>query len=265
MTRLLGACARRWMAALVLSSLAAGSARAGPAEDKLLDCMRANIPPTLRIQEFSLRATDRAGAARVLSGRLFAKREGDLLRTMLKLTGPADLNGAAYLMREGKGNDEMYVFLPALNRVRRITGGGSGGSLFGTDLSYADIKQLHNAFASSAPAIEGGDKIDGRPVKILGVSPSTAAGSRYSRIRAWVDEASCVALRVDFMEGKELRKQLTVPSASLAKSGSYWYAAEAQMKDLKEGSHTLLKITGVKSGEDVANRYFDPRNFYLGG
>ncbi|MFW1568148.1 hypothetical protein ACEV9J_24615, partial [Vibrio parahaemolyticus] len=91
-----------------------GSAYAGSAEDKLLACMRANIPPTLRIQQFRLESVDRSNSTRVLQGRLYAKRENNQLRAMLRLTAPADINGASYLIREGDKSDEMYVYLPAL-------------------------------------------------------------------------------------------------------------------------------------------------------
>ena len=255
-----------WAGALLLIAGALPQrAAAGPAEDKLRACMRANIPQTLRIQEFDLSATDRAGSTRLLRGRLFAKSENDKLRAMLRLVAPADVSGASYLLREGEKSDEMYVFLPALNKVRRITGASSDGPLFGTDLSYADIKQINNAFGGSAPTVEGSETLDGRKVQRLSVKPHAETGSRYSLIRAWVDESTCVALKAEFLEGATVRKRLVSPAASLTKSGSYWYPAQATMSDLKEGSRTVLKVTGVKSGDDLANRYFDTRNFYVGG
>jgi len=250
--------------ALGLFLLLAQPASAGPAEDKLMTCMRANIPPTLRIQEFQLSSIDGKGERRLMTGKLFAKRENNLLRAMLKLTAPADVNGAAYLIREGAKADEMYVFLPALNRTRRIVGGAGDGPLFGTDMSYADIKQVQNAFNGSDPKIEGREKIDNRPVTVLGIAPTAESGSRYSRIKAWIDDESCVALKVEFLEGTTVRKRLSAPGSSLAKATDYWYVSESTMTDLKLGSKTQLKITGVKSGEDLANRYFDSRNFFLG-
>lgn len=244
--------------------MAAAAAHAGPAEDKLMTCMRANIPPTLRIQEFQLTSVDRKGEKRAMQGKLFAKREGDLLRAMLKLTSPTDVNGAAYLIREGEKADEMYVFLPAINRTRRIVGGAGDGPLFGTDLSYADIKQVQNAFAGSSPKIEGKEKIENRAATILGVAPTPESGSKYSRIKAWIDDESCVAVKVEFLEGTTVRKRLQAGPGAVAKSGTYWYINDSTMTDLKLGTRTQLKITGVKSGEELAQRYFDSRNFFLG-
>ena len=98
----------------------------------------------------------------------------------------------------------------------------------------------------------------------MGLVPTAESGSRYSRIKAWVDDASCLALKVDFLDGSAARKRLSAPASAIARSGSYWYLGELTMADLKLGTRTHLKITGVKSGEDIANRYFDSRNFFLG-
>lgn len=252
------------LVAMALVWLPLGSAQAGAEEDRLMACMRANIPPTLRIQEFQLTSTDRKGDRRLLTGRLFAKREKEFLRAMLKLSAPADVSGAAYLIREGAKSDEMYVYLPALNRTRRIMGGAGDGPLFGTDLSYADIKQVQNAFSGSTPKIEGREKIENRAVTVMGVVPTAESGSRYSRIKAWIDDTSCVALKVEFLEGATTRKRLLAPASAVTKAGDYWYVNDSTMTDLKLGTKTQLKITGVKSGEDIASRYFDSRNFFLG-
>ncbi len=254
----------RTLAGMLGLWLLVASAHAGPAEDKLMACMRGNIPPTLRIQEFQLTSVDRKGDKRAMQGKLFAKREGELLRAMLKLTSPTDVNGAAYLIREGVSSDEMYVFLPALNKTRRIKGGAGDGPLFGTDLSYADIKQVQNAFTGSTPKIEAHEKIDNRPVTVLGVVPTPESGSKYSRIKAWIDDESCVAMKVEFLEGVTTRKRLQAATGAITKAGTYWYVNDSTMTDLKLGTKTQLKITGVKSGEDIANRYFDSRNFFLG-
>lgn len=248
----------------VLASAQAASPTPSP-EQKILACMRANIPPSLRIQEFQINSMDRKGEKRLLSGRLFALREGELLRAMLKLTAPADMSGAAYLIREGKKADEMYVYLPALNRTRRITGGAGDGPLFGTDLSYADIKQLQSAFSGSAAKLLGQQKLDGRATTQLSAVPTPESGSRYTQMHAWIDDISCLPLKVEFLEGKTIRKRLESPASAISKAANYWYVSESTMTDLKLGTKTQLKITGVKSGEDLAKRYFDSRNFYLGG
>ncbi|MBV8062379.1 MAG: outer membrane lipoprotein-sorting protein [Nevskia sp.] len=235
--------------------------------DKVMDCMRGNVPPTLRIQEIELAATDRAGATRTLKCKLFAMRDKGLLRAMVHVAEPTDLAGASYLVRETSAADhadEMYMFLPAVNRVRRITGASADGSFLGTDFSYNDVKQIENAFSDSDGKLDKPEAIEQRPVYVMAFKPKPEQGSRYSLLRAWVDQKTCVALKVAFYEGEAERKELAAPVAALQQSGTYWYLSQATMTDLKDHTTTRLRVVGVTSGSDLASRYFDPHSFYLG-
>lgn len=233
--------------------------------DKVLDCMRANVPPSVRIEDVELTTTDRGGSKRKLHGKLFAVRDdGGQLKAMLRLSAPTDLAGAAYLVLEHPDRDDMFLYLPTVGRVRRINSSGSDGSLMGTDFSYADIKQLQNVFSGGSATRGKDDTLDGRPVYRLSVVPAADTGSEYSRIDVWVDQKSCVALRAELYAGSEVRKRLISPPDSIKKSGNYWYVSQATMNDLQKGTSTVLEVVGVDSGDALASRYFDPHTFFVG-
>jgi hypothetical protein len=255
---------RRYLSVLLCCPLAAFAAP-DPALEEVTRCMRANIPETVRIQEIEITAWDRVGGERKLKGRLFGTREKNRARVMMRIEGPPDLAGASYLVREADDADEMYLYLPAVQRVRRITGGQMDGQLWGTDLSYNDLKQLQNAFAGSEVKLEAPpEPYEGRPVHALSFTPRPEDGSRYTNVRTLVDRKTCVALKVEFGEPSGVRKVLTVAPADLQQSKQYWYAARAEVRDLKNGTRTRIVVTGVKSGDKLAGRYFSPQSFYLG-
>lgn len=246
-------------------ALWAGAASAAEADlAKIEACMRANIPQTLQIKEVELVAVDRGGGTRSLSGRFYGSREDEQLRTMVKISAPADLAGAAYLLRERKSGDEMYVYVPALNKVRRVTGAGVDGALWGTDLSYGDVKQINNAFSGGKTRLMGAGTLKGRPTWQLQLIPDPAQASRFSSVQAWVDQKTCVTLQAEFMEGSTARKRLSIEPKDLKQSGGHWYPAAALMTDLKENTQTRLKVVGVSSGVDLAGRLFNPSTFYVG-
>ncbi len=255
-------------AVLAVLCLLAETASAAPdaATQKVLDCMRANIPPTVRIQQIELAATDRGGGARTLKGHIYAMNDKGLIRASMRIEQPNDLSGAGYLVRESQPghDDEMYMYLPSINRVRRINGSSADGPLLGTDFSYNDVKQLENAFDGSEPVLEAPSQIENHPVYVMLLKTKPTQDSRYTTMRSWVDQKSCVALKVDFYEGDKLRKQLTAPASALQQSGKYWYLSQAEMHDLKENTSTTLRVLGVSSGNELPSRYFDPHAFYLG-
>lgn len=254
---------RRVLAVLLSCPLAALAAE--PAIDDITTCMRANIPQTVRIQQVEITSWDRGGGERRLKGKLFGTREKEHARVMMRIEAPADLAGAAFLVRETEKSDETFLYLPAVQKVRRIMGGQMDGQLWGTDVSYNDLKQLQNAFAGSDVKLEPPvEPYEGRPVHALSFTPRPEDGSRYTSVRTLVDRKTCVAVKVDFVEPSGVRKVLTVAPADLKQSKEYWYAARADIRDLKNGTRTRVVVTGVSSGDKLAGRYFSPQSFYLG-
>ena len=257
---------RLWVAMLCWPvAVFAADAPKDAALDELTRCMRANIPQTVRIQSVEIVAVDRVGGERRLRGKLYGTKEKDRARVMMRIEAPQDLAGAAYLVREAEPADETYLYLPAVQKVRRISGGQLDGQLWGTDLSYNDLKQLQNAFSGAAAVLEPPvEPYEGRAVKAVSFTPRAEDGSRYRSIRTLVDQKTCVALKVEFIEPAGVRKVMTAAPADLKQSGPHWYAARAEMADLKNGTRTRVVVTGVSSGDKLAGRYFSPQSFHLG-
>lgn len=254
----------------VLAALPAEAAETTASAEKIIACMRANFPPAMRIQDIELTTTDRTGATTTMQGKVFVLREktsagAGPLNAMLKIEAPPRLAGAAYLVKETEDylRDGMFVYLPSVKRVRRVSGTFADGSLMGTDFSYYDFKQLSNAFGDLDGKLEGQELIDGRGTHILSFKALPGVDTRYSGVRAWIDGESCVPLQAEFFENDKPRKRLTAPASGLKKSGDFWYLAETRMEDLVEGTKTVLRINRVKAGDELPGRYFNPNSFYL--
>lgn len=92
--------------------------------------------------EMRMRLFDRQGRVRERVMTLWTKRgtgrSGD--RTLLRFSSPGDIRNTGFLVWETPGKeDERFLFLPALGRVRRISGAEKQESFVGSDLSYEDI------------------------------------------------------------------------------------------------------------------------------
>lgn len=257
------------IAMLLAGLLWLSTTRAEDSVEKVLACMQANVPEALRVQEVEFVTTDGKGARSPLKGRLYAERERDAAGTrhvhaMLKLSAPQNLAGAAYLIREKDGDrrDGMYVYLPSVKRVRRVTGSFADGGLMGTSFSYADFKLLQNTFGDAEVRLEGRAEVDGRAAYLLAVKPADPAETRYSHVQVWVDTQSCVPLKAEFHEDGAVRKSLLVPVKAIQASGAQWYPSVVEMSDRKDGTHTVLRVQGLSPEEKLSGGYFDPATFY---
>jgi hypothetical protein len=255
--------------------LAAGLVWAAqPAADeagKVLECMRKNVPSSLRAQDVEFTTADKNGVASTLKGRLYAAREQTPeglrhVRAMLSVSSPPNLAGAAYLVREkdSDARDGMWVYLPSVRRVRRVTGSIADGGLMGTSFSYADFKQIQNTFTGAQAVYEGSAEIDRRATHILTFKPADVTAGGYTLVRSWVDQKTCVPLKAEFYENRSVRKRLTSPASSLMQAGDFWFAGLIEMQDLSDGLRTTLRVKSVTPDPEpgLSAATFDPKTFY---
>lgn len=254
---------------LLLAVLAVPAWAQDPTQ-KIVDCMRANVPPHLTIGMLELTVYDRIGGSRQLKGRMFTRKEqganGGLMTASLRIDNPPEFKGAAYLVRETDDylRDGMFVYLPGVKRVRRVTGTFADASLMGTNFSYFDFKQLQNAFGDLQAKMEPVEHIHGRPAHVLSFTAMPGAETRYTHVKAWVDQQACVAVRAEFHEGKRLVKELSSLAGSLRQAGTTWYVSEIEMRDPQTATRTVLRMGALDTARPPASRYFDPTAFFIG-
>lgn len=250
----------------ILLALTLGFCSGAWADDaqKVLECMRGNVPSSLRVQDIELISTDRSQGSRSLRGKLFAQNEASRVRVMLKVSAPENLAGSAFLLREAAKVSEqgMYVYLPSVRRVRRITGEFADGALLGSDFSYQEFRHLQNSFQDLSSTLEPAELIEQRPVHVLLSVPQAGSPANTARIRSWVDQQTCVPLKVEFYQNQSLQKVLTIPVSALKRSNQRWYPAEASIRDVKAGTSSQLRVLGVESGSKISKGSFEPSLFY---
>jgi len=267
--RIFGACA---LALLLSGMMGAGTASAAAAARdaaQVLACMRANSPPALRAQNVTMEVYEHQSLVRTLRGRLFVQRDKaagaapGVLRANLRITEPGALAGAAYLITQTQDylHSGMYVYLPSVKRVRRVTGSVADGSLLGTQFSYNEFKQLQSAFGDLQATLEAPETLDGRSVERLSFRGIDGKEARYSSVRAWIDQQSCLPLKAEFYEGARAAKRLTAPASAIRRDGAIWYLQQLEMHDLRGDAYTRLSTEKASTGSAAA-KLFDPENFY---
>lgn len=255
---------------MLLLALLAMPAWADDAAQKVMACMRGNVPAQLSIGMLELTVYDRVGGSRQLRGRMFTRKEAGgaagFMTASLRIDAPAEFKGASYLVRETDDylRDGMFIYLPAVKRVRRVTGTFADASLMGTNFSYFDFKQLQNAFGDLDAKVEPTEQVNGRPVHVLSFKALPGAETRYTGVKAWIDQQACVAVRAEFYEGKRLAKELSSLAGSLKQAGPTWYVSEIEMRDPGNGTRTVLRMGALDTTRPPPSRYFDSTAFFMG-
>jgi hypothetical protein len=185
------------------------------------------------------------GESKPRSLEIKAMRGGDgLLRSLVKFTTPADVNGTSFLVVEKKDAlPDQYVYVPKAKVVRRIAAGNASSSFFGSDFTYADLMPLPMsekdkvAIARLADA-DGG----GQPVYVLEVVPKIE-GAPYGKLVAYVHKTLLVPLKIEFFDGAKAPLK-TLRVKKLQKVDGEQIPVEVEMKS-ETGARTELTLEKV--------------------
>jgi hypothetical protein len=220
-------------------------------------CMQRNLPKTTSAQSIELRARDRSGYEQVLEADVYWKRYAeDQARVMMYFREPVDIRDARFLVVEKQPQNDMYIYMPSLFKVRRVTSRNISNSIMGTDFSYEDFARIQGVLSDIRAEQFPDDTLAGRTVYVLMSYPDESSG--YVKVATYIDKESCVPLKIELYEsGHELRKQLTVDPADIRQQGDIFYPSELVVKDLKQKTETRLIVQNVNIGIELGDDLFD--------
>ena len=145
-------------------------------------------------RRISFELTDRRGNVRLEETFGYRKYFGEDKRTILFYTEPTNVRGTGFLTFDyvdPEVDDDQWLYLPALRKVRRISASDRGDYFLGTDFTYEEIKKEQKVeIADYTFAKIGEETIDGfRTYVVEGtpVSERIAKDLGYSRVVWRVD------------------------------------------------------------------------------
>lgn len=164
---------------------------------------------------------------------------------LIRFLGPEDIAGTGLLTLDKPNSDaDQWLYLPALDKIRRISGNRKGGRFVGSDLYFEDLQERHPD--KDEHLILGKEIINGVSCDILESTPKNGDNSAYIKRIAWIDPKTLLPMRIDFFE-----KNPDTPSKRLSlirkeKIQGYWTVMESRMTDLRSGHETLLILSTVQ-------------------
>jgi hypothetical protein len=234
-------------------------ATASSVDPEVEACIRENTAKTTAIQKIELRSTDRIGSEKILVADLYLKRFADESTGLIAyFKEPEDLRGTRLLIIEKAPMNEMYLYMPALFKIRRITSKRISSSMYGSDFSYEDLERLYGMLSSEAAEQKADALIDGQAVYVLVTRPSEGSGSKYESVVSYFDKKTCVARKVEFFEaGARLRKVLLVDADKVRSIGGIKVPHEYLMNDIRDKTETRMTVREVRLDVPIPDTIFD--------
>ena len=171
--------------------------------------------------------------------------EDGLLRSLVRFTKPAEVNGIAFLVHEKKDAlPDQYVFVPAAKVVRRVAAGNASSSFFGSDFTFGDLMPLPVSQKDKIQIVKKADgEVGKQPVYIIEITPKIE-GSPYGHLVVYVQKDLLVPLKIEFFDpAQKPLKTLQVKRLKKVEGGDT-VPVELEMK-AASGSHTELVVTDL--------------------
>jgi outer membrane lipoprotein-sorting protein len=236
----------------------AASAFAAEVPEIVRTCAEQNMPKSTAVQAIELTARDRSGYEQVLQADVYWKRDaGNHSRLLMHFEEPADVRNARFLIIENEPQNDMYIYMPGLFKVRKITSKRISSSILGTDFSYEDYERLHGILLDLKAEQYPDDVLDGRPVYVINSYPGE--GSGYDKISSYIDKQTCITLKTELYErGHQLRKTLTIDPADIQPVGDIQVPRKLVMRDIRDKTETRLVIQDIRTDVPLDDALFDP-------
>jgi hypothetical protein len=161
-----------------------------------------------RAAQYTMVLIDRRERQRSRELTILSKDYGQDTRTLSTFNSPADIRGTAYLnydWDDAERDDDSWLYLPAMQRVRRIASSDTSDSFLGSDFTYADINGLEidwydYRFVNESETVDGVEcwVIEATPRAAMKEKAEQATG--YSRLQAWISKDNFVQMRAQAWE-----------------------------------------------------------------
>lgn len=179
--------------------------------------------------------------------------DGD--KTIIVFNWPKDIDGTALLTLTHKtGDDDQWLFLPALKRIKRISSSNKSGSFVGSEFSYEDLSSQEVEKYTYKFLRE--EKCGSLTCFVSERYP-VAENSGYTRQIVWTDKSEYRVQKIVYYDRKSSKLKTLVFSGYQQYLGKFWRAAKLTMVNHQSGKSTVLAWKNYKFRTGLKNRDFN--------
>ena len=213
---------------------------------------------------------DKNGKKRIRDLKTFTKHKGeDKLKLMFFLT-PADVRNTGFLTYDyddSNKDDDQWLYLPELQKVKRIASSDKSSSFMGSDFTYSDMTSRnvedYTYKIMKEPVVRGHKTWQ---LLVTPKSKKTIQETGYTKSIMFIRQDNFVAIQaLNYIKAGNKLKYMMVKK--LEKIDGIWSVLEMQMvtkKGKKTLHKTIFKFSDIKYNQDLKESFFTTRTLERG-
>ena len=187
-------------------------------------------------------------------------------KSFLEFSKPADVKGTRFLTHEHVGrDDDRWLYLPALRKIRRITASNNTDNFMGTDLTFEDTRSEH--LDSHAYTLLREEKLGDRDAYLIEAVPSTAQEKKesgYSKRHIWVDKLTFLVMQRQFWNKKGEHIKTSTRSELKQLAPDIWAYDRIDVEHLKRKHRSVFVFEDRKINTGLKDSLFSQRSLTRG-
>lgn len=182
-------------------------------------------------------------------------------KMLIKFVKPADIKGTSFLIYEHKDrDDDMWFYLPALRKVKRLAASGKAGSFMGSDFSNYDIGG--GEYEDWTYRLLREEVLDGDSCWVVEAIPKgkdIVKKTGYTKMLKWVSKNSYVPKRSDYYDRSgALFKRIVVDS--LVHLQGVYFETKITAINLDSGHKTVMEFKDLEVNKGLRDDLFTLRS-----
>ena len=181
--------------------------------------------------------------------------DGDGDKSLTIFNNPKDVKGTAFLNFTHKtGDDDQWLYLPALKRVKRISSRNKSGSFMGSEFAYEDISSQEVEKYTYKWIRD--EVYNGQDCFVVEYYPVDKKNSGYTRQVGWIDKQEYRTQKVEYFDRKNSHLKTLTLKGYKKYLDRFWRANEMNMVNHQNGKSTRLEFSDYKFQTGLKDRDF---------
>ena len=208
--------------------------------------------------QIELTVHSRSGQQRKRTLQAVTKVIDHRVHSLGRLTSPEHLRGMTVMMMEAEDRShDAFIYMPSLDKVRRINSSQRGDAFFGSDVTYEDIE--HQTVADYTFLKFTKETRDGEPVFRIHASPKRRLN--YDRVIFTIAQTDGAILGAEYFkrDTDAPYRVLSAPRSHMIVSGGHVLPTRMKVENRIKGSHTEVTLYNLRTDEKIDDRIFSVR------
>jgi hypothetical protein len=232
--------------------------------DSIIDNARNRIKADAVSTQSRMVRTDKRSGTKELKFNQASKDDKDgNARIIIAFLQPNTIAGTRFLTISKKNaDDDRWIFLSEINKMRRIASSDGSSSFMGTDLSYDDISSTEREASEDTNTLLREENLNGKACSVI-QSVAKDTSYQYSKALQWVDKSSSIIWKMEMYDKKgNLLKTFEVKKVE-DKQGRLT-PMESTMTTVPDNTSTTIYVDKIQYDGNVSEGMFTTKYLETG-